>query len=398
MSTRLIAYYLPQFHETQENNVWWGKGFTEWDNVKAATPLFPNHRQPRIPANGYYDLSEPSTIESQAKLAKQYGIEGFCIYDYWYSGTQLLQKPVQNILNNPNLQVNYCLCWANHSWTRSWKNRDGVRDILIAQTYERSYERRVKHYNYLLRCFSDPRYIQTNGKPIFQIYQPNSIPFFDEYISDLRSYIWSNAHIEIHVAALISGRHPRSKRKFLESIDSITLFQPGAAINGTIELFSDKVIPRDLKGFIRSAIRSAPLPVRKVLYKIQDIVGESHTILDYDLIWERILTQSEYANTYANNNINIDINYGAFVDFDNTPRYKDRAKLFSGVSPEKFKLYLKKLNKIARAKYGSPIIFINAWNEWGEGAYLEADTVNSFSMLEAVYEAIYVPDTVPDMT
>ena len=172
---KIIAFYLPQFHEIPENNEWWGNGFTEWVNVKAAKPLFKGHEQPRIPLNkNYYNLLDNNTIRWQIDLAKKYGVYGFCFYHYWFDGHMLLQKPMEIMKNDSNLNIPYCICWANENWTNAWK-ADGNVKTLIQQKYGDKEEWK-KHFLYLLSFFKDPNYILEDNKPFFVIYRPEIIP------------------------------------------------------------------------------------------------------------------------------------------------------------------------------------------------------------------------------
>ena len=171
---RIIAFHLPQFHPTPENDEWWGKGFTEWTNVAKAKPLYHGHYQPHIPADlGFYDLRLPEARHAQADLAREYGIEGFCYYHYWFGGRRILERPVNEILASGEPDFPFCLCWANHSWNNIWQ---GVADrTLIEQTYPGMEDHR-QHFEWLLKAFVDARYIKVNGKPMFLIYNPSDIP------------------------------------------------------------------------------------------------------------------------------------------------------------------------------------------------------------------------------
>jgi hypothetical protein len=169
---RMIAFHLPQYHEIPENNQWWGNGFTEWSNVQPAEPLFPGHYQPHVPLNGYYDLTDPTVLPRQAEQARRYGIEGFCFYFYWFHGHRLLEKPLQMLMEHPEWEISYCLCWANENWTRRW---DGLeQDVLIAQDY--SAEDDYAFIAHLEQYLRDPRYIRIEGKPLLLLYRPDLLP------------------------------------------------------------------------------------------------------------------------------------------------------------------------------------------------------------------------------
>ena len=176
-NVRVIAFYLPQFHPTPENDRWWGKGFTEWTNVGKAKPLFKGHYQPRVPADlGYYDLRLPETRQAQADMAREYGIEGFCYWHYWFgNGKQLLQRPFNEVLNSGKPDFPFCLAWANHSWEDKQFNKDGGHKMLMEQLYPGD-EDYIAHFNAVLPAFQDPRYIRIHGNPIFVVYSPKEIP------------------------------------------------------------------------------------------------------------------------------------------------------------------------------------------------------------------------------
>lgn len=378
---KIYAYYLPQFHETQENNIWWGKGFTEWDNVRGALPACPGHYQPRVPlANKYYDLSRPEAIAEQAELARAHGVDGFGIYHYWYSGVRLLSKPIDLILANKWIDTNFYLCWANHSWTRSWKNNDASRDILIQQNYEKSPRDIERHYDYLARAMSDPRYVTIAGKYLLQIYQPATIPDFFGFVDGLRKYVRAKLGGEIHVSGMIS--HTPPSMDFLGAVDSVTLFQPGAAIFNTSNL-SHQFGVSEAGAWLSAFVRNLPAPLKAPLYSLQKICGETPTYFSYADYWAKILNQSQCLNYCGK-----ELLAGAFVDFDNTARYGNRAKIFTGVSPDIFERNLLQLARLVKARFENKIILINAWNEWGEGAYLEPDSKRGHAYLEAIRKVV----------
>ena len=170
---RVIAFYLPQFHPTPENDTWWPRGFTEWRNVVRASPLFAGHQQPHVPSElGFYDLRVPEVRVLQAELARGYGIEGFCYYHYWFKGRRVLQRPFQEVLTSGEPDFPFCLAWANENWTRAWDA--GPQEVLIEQTYDPEDDRR--HIDYLIRAFKDPRYIRVDGRPLLLIYRVQGMP------------------------------------------------------------------------------------------------------------------------------------------------------------------------------------------------------------------------------
>ena len=172
---KIIPLYLPQFHTIPENDEWWGKGFTEWVNVRDAKPLFEGHNQPRVPLNNnYYDLSDIETLKWQCRIAKEYGIYGFCMYHYWFNGHLLLEKPMEMLLAHPEIDIKYCISWANHDWTDAWKASNRQPKVLIAHNFDDEKDW-VDHFNYLLPFFKDPRYMTENNKPLMVIYIPNII-------------------------------------------------------------------------------------------------------------------------------------------------------------------------------------------------------------------------------
>ena len=174
---RIIAFYLPQFHNIPENDEWWGDGFTEWVNVKKAEPIYEGHEQPRVPLDGnYYNLLDDDVKIWQAELAKKYGIYGFCYYHYWFNGKLLLEKPMEQMLENKKVDLPFCVCWANEPWTRAWV---GEKKVLIGQEYGTEKEWK-EHFDYMLPFFRDDRYIKEDNRPLYVIYRPEIIPCLQE--------------------------------------------------------------------------------------------------------------------------------------------------------------------------------------------------------------------------
>ena len=342
---KTIALYLPQFHSTKENDEWWGRGFTEWHNVRKSKPLYKNHHQPRIPGDniqylGYYDLTDLEVIKKQVELAKSHGIYGFGIYYYWFSGKRLLEKPLDLFLNNKDIDFKFLLIWANEDWTRRWNGYEGK--ILIKQEYKKSdpydFIKDIKKY------IIDERYIKINNKPILGIYEPNKIPNLSNTISIWREESKNIGIGELYILACLNTYN-------FDEMKNIKLFE-------AVYEFS----PRDsLKIMIKDSLL---VLYSSVLYKNIDSI---------------------------NANDDFPLYRGSMTEFDNSPRKKEASSIFKNYSPEQFYMVNKKIIEWTRNKYdrNSRFIFINAWNEWGEGAYLEPDTNYGYASINSLSKALF---------
>lgn len=353
---KLLAFHLPQFHTFPENDSWWGKGFTEWTNVKKAVPLYKGHNQPRIPLHEkYYDLSNLEELLWQMELAGTYGVYGFCYYHYWFGGKLLLHKPLELIRDYQGKKLPYCLCWANEPWTRSWDGR--VNDILMPQVYgeEEDWE---AHFQYLLPYFQDSSYIQVAHKPMLVLYRCNTIPKCEEMIVYWQRRCKECGFDGLHV---VEERNTFQKEPVCSHSEAVAEFEPAYTSNyqrGFLEKIQDNLYTRFFNLLTgNQCVRVYP----------------------YKRMWKKIVkrgkTVPEGKKLYL----------GAFVDWDNTPRKGNRGVFYKGCSPEVFGRYLH-LQKENAERLGSEFIFINAWNEWGEGTYLEPDEKNGYGYLEKVAE------------
>lgn len=368
--------FLPQYHNCELNSVWWGEGFTEWDNVKTASPLFDGHRQPRVPLTDYYDLLDDGELESQALMARKFGIEAFSIYHYWSKGKMPLRKPLDLILANPSLNINFSLTWGNHSWTRSWQNRAGALDVLMEQEYEIEEDDRILHFNFLCKAMLDKRYTLVNNRPLFQIYKPETIPNLEDWIRLFRQHAYNTFGLNPWISGMVNTS-PLESSAFL--FDSLTSFQPTMALYGKESLF-DSAIKVDTS-FLGYLIRSPKNPFKKLMYKIQDSLPDRYKSKDYEEVWERLIRQYSISSVSSP----IPLFPMAFTDFDNTPRYRGRALIMKNSSSECFESGLRRLAQVAQSSdVEEKLIFINAWNEWGEGMYLQPDIDCDFSLLDAV--------------
>lgn len=372
---KTIAFYLPQFHEIPENNAAWGKGFTEWTNVRKAQPLFEGHYQPRIPYEGkYYDLLEPGVLAEQAETAKKYGVYGFCYYHYWFKdGKKLLEKPLETMLQDKAVDMPFCLSWANENWTRKWDGGD--REIIVAQDYGNQKEWE-QHFLYLLDFFKDKRYITVEGKPLLVIYRPAEIPCIQEMLK-----FWQRRSREEGLKGLcfaVQNGSAYFDPGFDMGLFSWQIkFEPFFShdLSKRPDWNRKKKVFRILK---KLHLLNIALGIRKKMKKCE-IKSENavQTVMEYDVIWKTILQRNPDAFLLE----------GACVDWDNTPRTSTGYRM-NGAEPDKFGKYMSQLCDKINTEKGMPVIFINAWNEWGEGAYLEPDERYGYRYLENLQQAL----------
>jgi len=355
---RIIAYYLPQFHPTPENNQWWGKGFTEWTNVTKAKPLYRGHYQPHIPADlGFYDLRLPEAREAQAELAREYGVEGFCYYHYWFGGQRMLEHPFNEVLASSEPELPFCLCWANHSWNSIWQ---GCPDrILVEQIYP-GMEDHEAHFDFLLKAFSDPRYITVEGKPLFLVYRPDDIPDLQR-VTDY----WRERALQ----AGLKGLH----------LVGISHFNPiwDPHTRGFDACIMQKLPPMDGR-----------IPWQFPDAKLKALLGRGQHKLS-------IYTYEEMLNFLLRAKKPDFMDYPCVLpNWDNTPRAGMNGLVFHGSTPELFRHHLK--DALARITEHPPehkILFLKAWNEWAEGNHLEPDLRYGHGYLEAIREEIISPES-----
>ncbi|WP_042215277.1 glycosyltransferase WbsX family protein [Paenibacillus borealis] len=354
---KLIAFLLPQFHVIPENSLWWGEGFTEWTNTRKAVPLYSGHQQPKEPLEQYYyDLTDAAARNWQAEVAKAYGIYGFCYYHYWFKGKPLLEQPLKQIMKSGEPDFPFCLSWANESWTRKWDG--GEHEVLIRQDYgdEPDWE---NHFHELLGAFRDKRYIRIGNKPLFIIYRPGNIPRCEEMLRFWNSLALQNGLEGIYFVRTLGGFDIPGQGGFEANVE----FEPHYTFaHGNTER----------------------------LWNYMIIEGQEHLVFDYDQVWLSILSRSPHRNGGK-------IFPGAYVNWDNTPRLGKRGQSCIGASPHKFGWYLAKQIERARTLYQSEFLFINAWNEWAEGAFLEPDQQHRFRYLEEVKKALEQTGSLPSV-
>ncbi len=357
---KVLAFVLPQFHPIPENDEWWGKGFTEWTNVRKAKPLFTGHLQPRVPAEGrYYDLLDPATQDWQAALARQYGLYGFCYYHYWFAGKRLLEKPAEMILARGKPDLPFCFAWANEPWTRAWDGGD--REVLMPQSYggEADWD---EHFACILRFFKDPRYIRVDGKPMFLIYRSASIPAADQMFRRWRELAQRAGLPGLHIVSMLTA-FPQDPRT--DTYDAFAEFEPGYTYS----------VPRP---FLWRKKERYYRKYRKWSLRLFGRTDGPINSYDYPSVWANIAKRPVRPGVYP----------GAFLDWDNTPRRGlERGLVMRGFSKDVFASgFRTHLRKAAKAN--APFMFIDAWNEWAEGTYLEPDEAYGYFFLETIRDAL----------
>lgn len=373
MNTQLIAFYFPQFHAIPENDNWWGKGFNDWDLVKTAKPNYKGHNQPRIPMDGnFYNPCDVATLKKQVDLAKQYGIGGFMFYHYWFDGKLLLEKPLETFLKHTELDFPFCICWANETWTRAWTGHP--ESILIKQTHIPTEEMWKKHFYYLLPYFKDKRAIKVNGKIVVLIYQPSLVTKGEQMLEYWKELAADNGIGELYFIAIKT--HQNNNVKTFRAYDGILKFQPREAYTQP-EFATSNTAARF------NFLRHLPESMLKYLRKLQMLFGEYH-IYDSKELWNLILSKAYVKQKGLGDK---DIFESAFFEWDNTPRYGKKAKIFIRPSDVFLKGVCCELLEKAH-KNNSPYLFFNAWNEWSESAYLEPDQNTKYANLELLRDII----------
>lgn len=341
---RSIAFYLPQYHPTPENDEWWGKGFTEWTNVTKATPNFTGHYQPHVPSElGFYDLRIPEVRGQQASLAREYGVSGFCYYYYWFNGKRLLSRPLDEILATGQPDFPFCLCWANENWTRTWDGQDS--HVLIAQNH--SLEDDIAFIQGLFPALRDSRYIRIDGKPLILVYKVGLLPDAAQTVRAWRDQSRVAGIGEIYLAYVHNNTNPRLND------DPKTI-----GFDAAVEF------PPSGKG-----VRS-PVPRRLLNVKFRGLC------YDYVATMKNFMLARCPPYLFFR---------GVMPSWDNTARRQDSGHIFLDSSPEAYAHWLESAAEwTARMHVGDErLLFINAWNEWAEGNHLEPDKKNGRAYLEA---------------
>ncbi len=354
LGVRTIAFYLPQFHPIPENDLWWGKGFTEWTNVTRVVPQFIGHYQPRLPSDlGFYDLRVPDIMRQQVEIAKDYGIRGFCFHHYWFAGQRLLEMPVRNLLLNPDIDIDFCLCWANENWSRRWDGSES--DILMAQNH--SPEDDIAFIDDLIPSFKDKRYIRVNNMPLLIVYRATLLPDIAATAKRWRERVRQFGIDDLYLVAAKSFDvgNPRSF-----GFDAGVEFPPHQAAGVKSVNDGYQIINPDFNGKI---------------FEYTDLAARYGKLNPVEFTCHKTVTPS----------------------WDNCARKLGNAHTFVNSTPENYATWLYEALEITMGRPPEErLLFINAWNEWGEGAYLEPDRRFGYSYLNATASVLSLTYQDPD--
>lgn len=344
---RLVAFYLPQFHPFPENDKWWGKGFTEWTNVTRAKPMYVGHYQPHLPSDlGFYDLRVPEVRREQAVMAKAYGIDAFCYHYYWFSGKRLMERPLDDMLADPEMDMPFCLCWANENWTRRWDGRE--HELLIRQDYHP--EDPVESLRSMLPYLRDRRYLTHKGRKIIVVYRPQNLPHSARWVEAWRVEARALGLGELHLVCALT--HDNWSYKAM-GFDAGVEFPPHN-LEPEMNRHLHKV------GFFE---------------KFGGVLPDLKDVAEYYLNRDRSAEPNVHRTVYPS--------------WDNTARRRERALITLNGTPENYEYWLHRAIEETRRETGGKdgLVFINAWNEWAEGCHLEPDHRYGRAFLEATLRA-----------
>lgn len=352
-AARTIAFYLPQFHPIPENDSWWGPGFTEWTNTAAARPLFPGHRQPDLPADlGFYDLRLAETRSAQADLARQYGVEAFCYWHYWFGGgKRILERPFAEVVASGQPNFPFCLAWANQSWTGIWHG--APKHVLVEQQYLGAEDDRA-HFDAILPALRDDRYLRVDGKPVFYVFRPEHLPqpamFIDRWQEMASKSGLRGLYLVAEVSDLLGGG-PKYTNVKADGFD-FGVYQR---------------LPADLNRWSRARMKV----IRKSLGG-----PEIYPYSDRPIAWPDEIDPGIHQPT-------------VYPNWDNTPRSKRRGLVLHGATPDRFGVQVRDaVQRLAARPAEQRLLWVKSWNEWAEGNHLEPDRRYGHGWLKALQRGL----------
>jgi len=350
LSTRTVAFYLPQYHRIPENDLWWGEGFTDWYNVSKARPLFPGHEQPDFPGElGCYDLLDESARLAQSELDLLHGIDAFCYHHYWFSGRRLLEGPLNQVLESGTPQIPFCISWANEDWTRQWS---GSGEVLVKQTYSAKDD--AEHGLWLASVMQDPRYLRVQEKAVLLVYRAFALPEPRRTGALWRQIARDEGAGEVLLCSVRSSRKEHGDPGSI-GFDAAVEFQPDWR----------RLRPSIIRSATAKAVRAMGIPLD---------LGPRYTLFDYHAL---------VAAPREERTRGFPLFPCVTPGWDNSPRRTRNAIVVQGSTPGKYRTWV-----ADRAREGSPLLFVNAWNEWAEGCHLEPGARWGRAYLEAHRDAL----------
>ncbi len=366
---RVIAHYLPQFHPIPENDAWWGKGFTEWTNVAKAKPLFRGHYQPRVPADlGFYDLRVPEARQAQADMAREYGVEAFCYWHYWFAGERLLERPFNEVLRSGEPDFPFCLGWANATWSGIWYG--APKTVLKEQTYPGLKDHEA-HFYTLLEAFNDPRYLTVDGKPFFLLFRPMELPDSKRVTDFWRELAVKNGLKGLHLVGLSDNMEWNPKEYGFDAVSLARLDRMFRSRKmSPLALARKRLSHYRATGRLMKAVSQKPIHV----YSYEDVSPK--------FVIQEPLGYEYYPTLIPN--------------WDNTARSGKNGSVLHGSTPEAFRQHVRAaVNRVSDLPPEHRILIAKSWNEWAEGNHLEPDLRYGMAYLEALRDEVFAHDAAP---
>jgi hypothetical protein len=350
---KVIAYYLPQFYSFPQNDLWFGRGFTEWTNCTKAVPQFAGHYQPRLPIDvGFYNLETTQIMNRQVELAKQYGIYGFCFYYYWFHGDRIMEKPIFNFLDDKTLDMPFMLFWANENWTQNW-HPDESSTTIGSKVYDARHTpgEAAKFLDDIAPFWADPRYIKIDGRPCLIVYRHNKYDGVCDFIDALKKECAARGMVEPYIMLIYD------KDKSMD-------FNPAEFCGDALVEFAT-AMPAKLVSEIK--FDEMLNPSARLSFKNMDDFIKS----------KKYMYECEFP-----------LHKGVMTGYDNTARKISNGAHLYPVSLGLYKTWITDVCRWARKQKDERFVFVSAWNEWAEAMYLEPDMKHGYAFLDATREAI----------